>query len=223
MFRSKKFGYATRSRRDIQESSKLPFFGDIFGLKSVWQLKKTSFPIKLKVGVDSPEDARRQSISVAPPSSSPISRYDPKTIPIHFKQVVMRTSGVTAMPSSILRVSIWILTSYLNHVCKQTERLPQFSFYFSDKLWSLLFFFVSLCRAISLEQKNKIQLGRLSICCLVHNARSSTCFPVWDLYYAGPARPLSAAGGQLDDLDRDLSVRGVGLFGLNSTAPKHDS
>ena len=99
---------------------------------------------------------------------------------------------------------------------------PVFILFFRQVMVSFVFF-VSLCRAISLEQKNKIQLGRLSICCLVHNARSSTCFPVWDLYYAGPARPLSAAGGQLDDLDRDLSVRGVGLFGLNSTAPKHDS
>ena len=35
------------------------------------------------IGIDSPEDATRRSIPVALPSSSPIKRYDRKTIPIH--------------------------------------------------------------------------------------------------------------------------------------------
>ena len=40
-------------------------------------------------------------------------------------------------------------------------------------------------------------------------------FPGLGLYYADPAHPLTTAGEELDDLDRDLSdlsVRGVLLF-----------
>ena len=44
-------GKPIRSRRDIHENSKLPFFGDIFGLKSGSQLQKSSFPIKAKIGI----------------------------------------------------------------------------------------------------------------------------------------------------------------------------
>ena len=36
-------------------------------------------------------------------------------------------------------------------------------------------------------------------------------FPGLDLYYAGPAQPLTTASEELDDLDHDLSVRGVEL------------
>ena len=80
--RSKQFADPTRSRRAIQENSKSPTFGDFFHLKSV-RLTKSLFPIKVNIGVDSPEDTRRRSIPVALPSSSPIKRYDRKTIPIH--------------------------------------------------------------------------------------------------------------------------------------------
>ena len=30
-------------------------------------------------------------------------------------------------------------------------------------------------------------------------------FPALDMYYADPAQPLTTAGEELDDLDRDLS------------------
>ena len=41
--------------------------------------------------------------------------------------VAMRTSGITAMPRSILLVSIWKSTSYLNRMYKQTGSSPFFS------------------------------------------------------------------------------------------------
>ena len=55
-----------------RKNSKLPIFGDIVSLKYVWQLQKSSFPIKVAIGVDSPEGTRRRSISVALPNSSHI-------------------------------------------------------------------------------------------------------------------------------------------------------
>ena len=49
----------------------------------------------------------------------------------------------------------------------------------------------------------------------LYDLRDLAWFSVLDLHYADPAQPLATAGGELDDLDRDLSdlsdlsVRGV--------------
>ena len=49
-------------------------------------------------GVDSTEDTRRVSISVALPNSSPIRNMNKKRFQ-HIKHIMTATSGVTAMPS----------------------------------------------------------------------------------------------------------------------------
>ena len=38
------------------------------------------FPIEVKISVDGPEDTKRRSLSVALPYSSPMKRYDQKTV-----------------------------------------------------------------------------------------------------------------------------------------------
>ena len=48
---SKQFVNPTRLRRDIQENSKLPIFGDMSGLQICMKLQKSLFPIKEKIGV----------------------------------------------------------------------------------------------------------------------------------------------------------------------------
>ena len=68
----------TRSRRDIQENSKSPIFGDIFGLKCL-TAPKIVVPITAKIGVDNPEGTRRRSMSVALPTSSPKRHYQEAT------------------------------------------------------------------------------------------------------------------------------------------------
>ena len=47
------------------------------------------------------------------------------------------------------------------------------------------------------------------ICMMYH------MFPGLDLYYADPAQPLPAAGGEPDDVDGDTSARGVKCFITN--------
>ena len=39
----------------------------------------------------------------------------------------------------------------------------------------------------------------------LYDLRDLAWFSVLDLHYADPAQPLATAGGELDDLDRDLS------------------
>ena len=75
------------------------FLATFFAYKSVWQLQKSSFPINVKICVDSPEDESRRSISVGLPNSWPITRYN-ETRFLYNKQVVMRTRDITAMPRS---------------------------------------------------------------------------------------------------------------------------
>ena len=49
---------------------------------------------------------------------------------LYIKQVVMRTRGITTAicPAQFCEFRSETLTSYLNHMCKQTERLPPFLF-----------------------------------------------------------------------------------------------
>ena len=83
----------------------------------------------------------------------------------------MRTSGITAMPCSILRVSIWNLNLVFEpHIyvcmCKQTESLPPLFFFFRQVMVAFVFFGGSMHRS-NLSNKTK-KAGRLSICWLVH-------------------------------------------------------
>ena len=128
----------TRTRRHIQESSKLPIFGNIFDLKSLtWQLQKWSFTIKMKMGVDSPElkahgDDGYQRLDC--PIRHP-SRDTTKKRFLYIKQVVMRTSGITAMPRLILRASIcnvepriWTTCANKRKACRSAYTIFQTSY-----------------------------------------------------------------------------------------------
>ena len=96
----------TRTRRDIQENSKLPFFGDIFGLQMCVTALKIILPDegekwcrqfwRHKETIDSSYTAQFVTIT----------RYYQKRF-LYIEQVVMRTSGIAAMSRSVLRVSIW--------------------------------------------------------------------------------------------------------------------
>ena len=92
----------TRSRRDIQENSNLPIFGNIFGLKFVWQLQESSFPIKLtNWWRQSWKHNEAIDIGCTAQIRHPSRGMTQKRF-LYMKQVVMRASGLTAMPRSIL-------------------------------------------------------------------------------------------------------------------------
>ena len=155
-------------RHDLAEISQKThnyrFFGDIFGLKSVRQLQKSSFPIKVKIGVDkcSPEATRRRSISAALPNSSPIKRYYHETIPSGENK-----SSITVMPRSILRIPIWNFNLVFEpHIYSNNQEARLFFlFLFSDNLLPLfLYFFGSLYRSyLSNNKKQKRRVSHLLV------------------------------------------------------------
>ena len=94
---------------------------------------KSSFPIKAKFGGDKVEDPRRRSIFVSLPISPPIKRHCQNTIP-YIRQVFPRKTFFLPCPAQFCEFRSEILTSYLNHVCKQTQSLIFFFFFFRRDL-----------------------------------------------------------------------------------------
>ena len=127
----------------------------------VRQLQKSSSTIKMIIGVDSPEDIYTARF-VTHDETVPKNGSDTSI------QVVMRTSGIAAMPRSILRVSISNLNLVFEPHVQTNGKPAPFFITFSDNLWSPLYFFVILHRSY-LSNKNKLKRGRLSVCCLVHD------------------------------------------------------
>ena len=170
-----------RIRLELAEISKktqnYQFLATFLAYKCVWQLQKSSFPSKVKIGVDSAEDTRRRLISVALPNSWPIMRYDQKTVPTH-KQVlliVMRTSGITTMPRSFCEFRSEFFNSSLNRTCKGIECRPCCFFF-----WTSFgrFCFLEIVRSImSLGKINEEIEGRNSMRRLVrelHRVQTSS-------------------------------------------------
>ena len=137
-------------RLDLDEISAKTQKRQLFNTKFVI---KSSFPIKVKIGGELAEDPRIRPIIASVPNSPPIKRYDQKQNSIH-KTSSYENTGFSAMPRSILRVSIWnfnlVFTPHL-----QTNGKRALRFFFSDKLQSLLYFFRIVVSVISLEQKRK--------------------------------------------------------------------
>ena len=155
----------TQARRDIQENSKLPFSGNIFRIHSWWQLRKSSFPTKMKPGVDHPEDTRRRQISISMPNSLPQKGYDQVWFQ-YIEHVMIRTGRITAMPRSILCEFLSeILNRHLNRIAgMQTNGKPGHLFF--RQVSVALVFCLIAASSIHLEQKEKEWFG-LSICWLM--------------------------------------------------------
>ena len=122
------------------------FFGDIFGQQICTTAPKTVFP-------DQGENWCRQSwrhmetidiCCIAQFVTHHEMLQYPKTVPLHetSTRVVMRTGGIiTAMPRSILRVSIWNFRLVFEpHVQRDRVSALLFCLVFRNKFWSLLFF-----------------------------------------------------------------------------------
>ena len=88
---------------------------------------------------------------------------------LHIKQVIMRTSCITAMPRSILRVSIRNFNLVFEpHV--QTKKRKACPPCFCQTSYGCSFvFFPYHCIAHTSRAKIKTKWGRLSICCLMHD------------------------------------------------------
>ena len=89
---------------EVSQKTQNDHFWRHFSSKICTTAPKIVFPIKVKKRADSPEDTRRRSISVALPSSPLNEEIPPKPGSLYIKQAVMRTSGIAAMPRSMLRV-----------------------------------------------------------------------------------------------------------------------
>ena len=140
---------------DINITQNYQFLVAVFCLQSCVTAPKIVVPDKgEKIGVDSLEDTRRRSISVALPNASPITRYGQKWL-LYIKQVVMRTRGITAMPRSILRVSIckFNLTRSLNRTFKGIT-MSALLFVFWLSFGRFCIFFRIIGWVISLEKIN---------------------------------------------------------------------
>ena len=101
-----------------------------------------------------------------------------------------RTSGRTAMPSSILRISIGKKTnSFLSRMSQQMFFFCLFFLLFSDKSWSLFYFFGFWHRSYLSDKKWKKsrtksgrRQGTLSICwllndqCRIENSHPNTYY-----------------------------------------------
>ena len=119
------FENPTRSRRDIQENSKLPFLVTFlaYNLHDSSENRRSWSRWKL---VYSPEDTRRRSISVALPNPSPIKRYEQKTVALcTLHEYWWKQGALLRYPAQFCEYRSEILLSYLK-LCKETETLPPF-------------------------------------------------------------------------------------------------
>ena len=150
-------GNATQYRRDIQENSKLPFLATFLAPK-IWHLQKSSFLIKAKIDVDIPEDARRRSISVALPNSSPITRW-PNNDSYILNKWWEHVASLLWCPAQIHEFRCESLTSYSNRMCKKRKTL--FYLFFFRQLKAAFVFFRIFASVIYIERKKAgIQGGR---------------------------------------------------------------
>ena len=92
----------------------------------MWQLQ--NHRSQWKSLYSNPEDTRRQSTSVALPNSSPIKRWDQKTVPTHEVSSDENEWHYCDAPLNFGTFDLKIITSFLNRMCKQTESLPLFFF-----------------------------------------------------------------------------------------------
>ena len=116
------------------------------------------------------------------------------------KQAVMRTSGITAMTNSILRVSIWIFNLVFEpHVPTKIQRLPaclSFSFLFRHVMVAFVFFRI-VVSVISIEEQQKNKQKRQALNLLV-GAWSTPCQKITSQYVIlSGAWPIYRSGSTL--------------------------
>ena len=149
------------------------FWRHFLAYKSVWQLQKSSFPIKVEFGVDSPEDTinRRRSISVALPNSWPTTRYDQKRF-LYTRYTLNKQwwEQVESLrcPAQFCEFRSEIFNSSFNRTFKGIECQPYcFCFVFLQVLVAFVFFGIVRSIIYLSENISYIQ-GRNSMRRIVH-------------------------------------------------------
>ena len=103
-------------------------------MKFVWQLQNMVVPDPGEHWCrHSPQDTTKETIDTrcAAQSVSYLEMWPKNGLYLYIKQVVMRTSGITAMPRSILRISIWIfLPRVWTAYAHKWKNLPILIFFF---------------------------------------------------------------------------------------------
>ena len=179
-------------------------FCDILAKKSVWQLQNSLFSIKSSSGVDSPEDTRRRSISVALPNSSPVKRYDQKAVPIHHTSNDENKRHYCGALLNFANVDLKTMPRIWT-ACTDTNGEPAFLLpnFRQVIAASFFFFFGSWYWSNISGKKKKKKAGRLSICCLVHNQhRVKIHIQIRDIERNIPNQPLWQHLGWLRSYNR---------------------
>ena len=167
-------------------------FCDILAKKSVWQLQNSLFSIKSSSGVDSPEDTRRRSISVALPNSSPVKRYDQKAVPIHHTSNDENKRHYCGALLNFANVDLKTMPRIWT-ACTDTNGEPAFLLpnFRQVIAASFFFFFGSWYWSNISGKKKRKKAGRLSICRLVHNQhRVKIHIQIRDIERNIPNQPL---------------------------------
>ena len=185
-------------RLDLAETYAKTQKHQIFHTKFVW---KSSFPINVKFGGDDAEDKRRKTMHVSLPNSPPITRYYRSSIP-YISQVITtkkRKNGISAMPRSILRISIWNFNVVFGPNV-HTNGKPGLYIYIFHSSYGRFCIFRIFISAISLGQKKKEKKAWLLVCWFVHNQHRVKKSHPNTLYWAGHGQSTSLAATWLAHL-----------------------